>query len=272
MSMPEDLISMVATAITYRVFCENTKVEEHLPVAVITLDGLIGAGKSSFLDDLQSFARKKVYVAPEPVCEWQDELKQAYEGTGSAYVLQKKILNCLAKRLVTVLSDPAIKGKIVVFERSATSCRMFIEITKDKFTEKEIEKLDKTIECQEAIMKSVHSSGAPHFRAYMDGTVDLCMTRISERQRDGESNITREYLYRLLEQQFLSFGIRGDPLKSFMAKSGFAYLHRILTPFVVPSITEEGQEGRKRRVEEFIEHVKFIRRQHCLAGQLHRFQ
>lgn len=249
-------------------FIQLTGIPDHTPAAIITLDGLIGAGKSTFLDDLDSFSRK-FFVSPEPVDAWAQELKEFYENPdANAFQLQLKIIRSLRKRMEAVFSNPQIKGKIVVFERSAASCRMFIEMSKHKFTTEELKMLEEEIDFDETILAALPTK-CPHFRAFMDGTVDICMERIAERKRPGEDQITKEYLYKLQEQQFLTFKRANDADFLSHIKTGFIGLRHLCSPFFVPSLTEN---GRKDRVEEFKQHVKFITQAYYLTTQLHRFR
>ena len=183
----------------------------------------------------------------------------------------------MEKRFVKVLSDPKVKNKIIVFERSPSSCKMFMELSKERFTEDQLAEILRIVHANELLLVSLNYDEIPHFRAYMDGTVELCMKRIQERARTGEELIPESYLYKLQEQQFLSFSDRTtvfdfDLQEEESQKNGFAHICDFLTPFIVPSITEEGQEGRKKRAAKFLKHVNFIRRLHYLARQLHRFR
>lgn len=260
---------------------KTSKFEEHEPLCLVTVDGLIGSGKSTFLDDLVSFNPDLFYVAPEPVAEWQEALEAFYaageDKTQVAFNLQNTILDCLEKRLIRVLSDPQIAGKIVVIERDAGSCKIFIKCTKNLFSREQLDVIEKKIIFQQAILKSLPITCA-HFHAFLDGSAELSLARIKERARPGEEHITLEYLLRLQEQQqkaFQSYQIKVFEGEGAYQEKGFDRVKGIIKAFPIPSDTGHGAFSgsmRKRRVKRFGKHVAFIMLLRCLTKQLRQFQ
>ncbi len=262
---------------------ETSKFLEHEPYCIVTLDGLIGAGKSTLLDDLVSFRPEDFYVSPEPVEEWQEALEEFYaageDKSAVAFKLQTRILDCLERRLIKVFSDPEINNKIVVLERDASSCKIFMECTKNSFTFEQKQDINLQIAYQQAILSHLPRS-CGHFHAFLDADAEECLRRIKSRARPGEEHINLEYLLRLQEQQlkaFTSYHLKVYDGQGPYQEVGFDRVKGLIKPFAVPSGTSTtsvgpSKAGREKRVKRFAKHISFIMRLHCLTGQLRQFQ
>lgn len=146
---------------------------------MFSLEGNIGVGKSTVLRELE---RQGVRVHLEAVDHWT-LLERFYEDParfGFAFQLQV---------LVSYVNTPE---STQVVERSLDAAlKVFVPLAQDagNMTPNEAEDLFRVAE----------RLPVPHIEkfVFLRAPVDLCYHRIMWRDRDGESNITREYLERL---------------------------------------------------------------------------
>lgn len=158
---------------------------------VISIDGNIGSGKSTFLKLLKEKYSDKFYFAKEPVDEWlniggenllekfyTNKERWSYTFQNFAYITR---INELKKGLK---SDK----QVIITERSThTDKNIFAKMLVDDgyMTQFELE---------------LYNTWFNNFNINIDGQIyirtdlDKCVTRIQERNRNGESSIPREYL------------------------------------------------------------------------------
>jgi len=161
---------------------------------IISIDGNIGSGKSTFLNLLKEKYGNEFYFAKEPVDEWlningenllekfyQDKERWSYTFQNYAYITRVNEL------LKGIKSDKSI----IITERSInTDKHVFAKmLTEDKFMSNfELE---------------LYNTWFNHFDVKIDGQIYVrtelknCVDRIQQRNRDGESSIEEEYLNHL---------------------------------------------------------------------------
>lgn len=166
---------------------------------IISIDGNIGSGKSTLLQNLKEFYKdnKKIIFLKEPVDEWNeikdengitiiekfysDRKKYAFPFQMMAYISRYKILNEALKNN---------KNKIFITERSIYTdklvfARMLYE-TKDideisyKIYNQWFDTLSKNLKIDKLI--------------YVDAKPEICKERIIKRNREGENEISIDYL------------------------------------------------------------------------------
>ena len=175
---------------------------------LIMMEGLIGAGKTTFLKNYEKisskFPNKKIALILEPIEEWQGNNKynidlldlmykdiKKYVGIFQIYVLSSHFNNMLS---IINSSD----AEIFIMERSIYSSRyVFTEMHRDAgniddqtmlIIEEQFASIDKMFIIPDEIF-------------YMDTTPEVCFERIKKRARPQEKNITIEYL-RMIEKQY----------------------------------------------------------------------
>jgi deoxyadenosine/deoxycytidine kinase len=170
---------------------------------IISIDGNIGAGKSTVLDALEARlkadGRTDVYVLREPVDRWIDvaadsggeNLLQLFyrDPAKYAFVFQVHIFHTFIAELDRVRRDfPQVRT--IVCERSIASSRhVFAHMLRDAGHLSAVE-----FAVYDAMFDCVDDAAYPQHIVYIDVPVDTCLARIRRRDREGEDGITEAYL------------------------------------------------------------------------------
>lgn len=157
------------------------------PIKLVTLEGLVGVGKSSQLALLRErFAKEDVVFLEEPVERWMSAglLQGFYSGLLSASVFQMSVLVSLFGPLFTaVLRRP----KLIVSERSPFSNSAVF--AKANLHGAELAAYHYTLrELMEALPPVDVTA------IYLVTDVTTAMGRVRARNRDTESEITQDYM------------------------------------------------------------------------------
>ena len=175
---------------------------------IIAIDGNIGAGKTTFLDNLEKecIGRTDIFFLREPVDEWMDFkdssgesiLEKYYQDQKKyAFVFQIVVFNTLLASLKKVLSDT--KYKIIICERSLASSRhVFMDML---YKDKIINDFEYKI-YEDLFTKDIVDNYYPTEILYLDVSIKTCIDRISKRNRQGEQNINLNYLKKCENQYF----------------------------------------------------------------------
>jgi len=174
---------------------------------MITLEGNIGAGKStilSYLANLEWFQKAGYMVDQEPVDEWEHEdeanggknlLKSFYENpTEYAYLFQMYVLQTRSKHLMEKMKLET-ENNIIVSERSIfTDAEIFAKNGYKNGTICPHEMFVYT-EWHKMMENIIH----PNIRGliYIRVSPRVCYERINKRARGGEEKITLDYLEQL---------------------------------------------------------------------------
>jgi deoxyadenosine/deoxycytidine kinase len=177
-------------------------------VHIITIEGGIGAGKSSAMRFLQE-TRKGIHFIDEPVQQWEDSglLEAMYSNTIDAGCFQ---IAALSTRMAPLLKAVREGQRLIVTERCPWSD---IEVfTKANLDEQSFEFVAYKM-AFDALMTAM-----PPFKLhviYLHAEVDLLMARISvrgraaERMRDDEEKASmRAYLEKLQLRHDLFYGTK----------------------------------------------------------------
>lgn len=158
-----------------------------MPVCVI--DGNIGAGKSTALNEL---ARRGYRTISEDVDNWKPYLERFYADKRRwSFTLQVKILKSMTARR-------AESDEITFVERSVDSSMVFADIEREHgyVSEAEYDLLMK--------LKARLTRDQPRvFNVYVHAPIDVCLKRIERRNRSYEKNIGSEYLAHI-ESKFVA--------------------------------------------------------------------
>lgn len=161
---------------------------------MITVEGIIGAGKSTLVETLRGAG---YVVAPEPVDQWRvgdhDLLKVFYANPRKyAYLFQMHVLNTLGD-LTARMSPPP--GFVTFQERSLGSNALFAKL------QHHIGYLD-DLEYASYVQAYEAMRGRPEMRVsgriFLDTPVDVAMERVARRGRPGET-VTRAYEQQLFD-------------------------------------------------------------------------
>lgn len=154
-------------------------------MAIFTIDGNIGCGKSTVIDFLHM--HYKIPVDPEPVAKWQPYLHDIYKNGKGAFEFQVRVWldRCWIQQRPNMSS--------IVMERSPFfQSNVFIpaNVATGKLNVREYHML------QEMYVQSSRT-WAPHGYIYLRSDPSKCAERINLRDRPSEDGITLSYLYRL---------------------------------------------------------------------------
>jgi len=181
----------------------------------ISLEGNIGAGKSSILQSLAETFGDAVSIYTEPIHEWGDLLQMYYADRQTW---------CLPLSLKILLGFTASNGAptpVSIVERSPLTC-------KTVFT-KMLHQDGTMNTCQWNVFNDYWNvlGWSPDVIIYVDTSEDACMKRIRSRARDGEETIECQDLrrfrfhYELMLKEFQGPVIRIDgdaPLEDVVAE------------------------------------------------------
>ena len=154
---------------------------------IVSIDGNIGAGKSSILKELKNLG---YVVFPEDIDSWQPILNNFYSNPKRwAFTLQITILNNLRDQYRQI-NEMLLKNSIIFIERAPSSSKIFAEICKNAghMTDKEF-----NIYCG-CFEKLIWESDV---KLYIETDVPTCMQRITKRGRECEQNIDINYLHHI---------------------------------------------------------------------------
>lgn len=169
-----------------------------MPIQLQVVSGPIGAGKSSILRAIDACTQydPNVVVVLENTDEWQYYLERFYrDPAGYVFLLQKEVesyIHRLTKRLEQL--DDSSEEITVFVERSPLDVLcVFLPLNCDIMDEKDLECL--TYSLQKYADRPVWQR-AKYF--LVSCPPRICMERIVHRKREGEEQITAEYIGRVV--------------------------------------------------------------------------
>ena len=192
---------------------EQTALERLKSKYIFSIEGNIGAGKTTVIHHLQQIYGDQVILVEEPVKDWQnlkgenllkkknDDLNR-WGYSFEAYVLITK-MNELTK---VAFSDK----KIILIERCMLTDKVFFDINVENGFSNPME---------EAMFKNLYeflsNNVYPKLSGiiYLDTPVEECINRMIKRGRKAEKSLTKEYLTQL-----------DDSFKKVIKESGIPYL------------------------------------------------
>ena len=190
-SIIQKLVKKIINCILYIfIVIRNMFMPSHNKI-IISIDGNIGSGKSTFLNLLKEKYNDKFYFAKEPVDQWlnikgenllekfyHDKDRWSYTFQNYAYITRiNELLNGIKSNKSIIITERSINTDKNVFARM---------LTEDKFMSE--------------FEYSLYNTWFNHFNVKIDGQIyvrtelDNCVQRIQQRNRQGESTIDKEYL------------------------------------------------------------------------------
>ena len=171
--------------------------DHHPPVTLLTLEGVIGASKSTQLGYLREHCRDRpdVVFLEEPVRRWEDEglLALFYDGKVSPAVFQLHVLMSLAGALIEALARHP-RPRMIVSERGPHS--NFHTFAKLNLEGADLAVYESTF--NELLRALPVDSLAVHL-LYLKVDTETSLTRIASRGRVSETGVTIAYAKRLVE-------------------------------------------------------------------------
>ena len=170
---------------------------------IYTIEGNVGAGKTTFLKSLQETCGSGIVVLFEPVDEWMSFKPKGgdksifelfYEDRKKyGFVFQMMALQSRFEFLQKTMEEN--KDKIIVCERSfLTDCEIFAKLNNDEGNISDVEF---------AVYKKWHEFFMQVLKPNIKGLVylrvepDICKERIIKRSRQGEESFSEDYLRKL---------------------------------------------------------------------------
>lgn len=181
---------------------------------IIQVDGIIGAGKSWYIDNILVPALQQsgyhVVLIKEPVGEWTEILPLFYSDMKRwAYTFQTSAMVSRVQEIKRCLQAHSDNANVVfVSERGVTSDRMFMNILYD---EGHVNDIEMKLYGGWWNMWYTHIMVAPTLVIYLNTDLELCQTRIVHRGRlgelteDGECKIPIGYQAKLKEQHDIKY-------------------------------------------------------------------
>lgn len=190
---------------------------------VICIDGVISAGKSTFVrlleERLGNMIGKKITCMYEPADRWTSEgvLDQFYKSIndGTYDMTFPFQLYTFVTRMASIKQEYEANPDvdIVILERSIFSDRhIFVEMLKDaKMMDERHYNVYKLIwEFLDSTWEQVLPT-RPNAYVLLDAGIDTCMERIEKRNRPGEDKITSDYQQKLREKHHQFFDMIEEP-------------------------------------------------------------
>ena len=172
------------------------------PISIVSIEGNIGSGKSTVINTLKEYYKcnNKVYFLEEPVSEWieikdsggkniiekfyEDQEHYSFSFQMMAYISRLAML----KRAIKHCKENGIK--LIICERSLqTDKNVFCKMLYDQ------KKID-------SYGYQIYNMWFEHFQEfikiskfiYLKTDFETCFNRVKKRQRQGENEISKEYL------------------------------------------------------------------------------
>jgi len=171
-----------------------------MPKHVLFVDGLMGAGKSHFLD-LTREKYPNLTVIDEPVDKWVESglLENFYNDPKKyAFKLQSYIMDSFVDQLEEAFKNDV---KFILMERghlAAYTVFSYIHWTNGLLTDEEYEKMEQKHYFYD---RDLRKRGYVLDHIYLNTPIDIAMERVAERNRINEKNkVTKEYQQRLLNR------------------------------------------------------------------------
>lgn len=153
---------------------------------IITIDGLIGAGKSTLMVQLWDMFNIEIKV--EPIENWKPFLERIYKYNDSFYEFQIQIW-----KDVCCFENPFEKD--IILERSPFFIRnTFLKtlFENDKITTEQYEHILN-------LHDQTDNKWKPKIMLYLRVSPETALSRIKKRNRENENYIDIQYLYKLYE-------------------------------------------------------------------------
>merc|ERR1711998_593781 len=166
-------------------------------MTLISIEGNIGSGKSTILKLLKQNCDKSIIFIDEPVSEWQNikdssghNILELFYGNKKKYSFAFQILAYITRlrKILDVIKNN--QNNVIIMERSIyTDKFVFAKMLYENGFIEEIE-----WKTYNYWFDTFKSSTQLNGIIYVNTEPEICFQRIKKRNRNGESNITIDYL------------------------------------------------------------------------------
>jgi deoxyadenosine/deoxycytidine kinase len=161
------------------------------PPKICCIDGNIGAGKSTVLNELKS---RGYLVFEEDLDNWGTLLEKCYSDPKRWMCsLQIKILHSMRNQFEIISEHDNLYHKFIFIERSPLSSMIFVE---NGFLNGNLDSEELDLICQ--VYKNLFWN--PDISLYIETSVEECFKRKIKRNRKCESGVSKNYLQYLHEK------------------------------------------------------------------------
>ncbi len=162
---------------------------------VISVEGIIGAGKTTFIEEvLVPYLKKKNFntvLVKEPIDKWGEILKRFGEDTKRwAYHFQTKAFHDRVFECKTQWDLHEYSADVYVCERSIISDKIFM---RNLYINETIDNMEMDHYLEWWSLWETVNPLSPDMFIYIKPGVEESMLRMRKRDRDGESGITSKY-------------------------------------------------------------------------------
>ncbi len=165
----------------------------------VSLEGGVAGGKTTFLEKVLPHMTRKCIIVPEPVEEWEQSgvLKRSYEDNNFKFAAQCVFFTSRIRKFRDLYHRD---GKLYISERSPFSDKLFWNVNCHDDPDLHEAYMDMWKEWQRLL-----PIARPKLFIYLQTSVDTCMERMAERNRDAESGVSREYQAKIIGEHELVF-------------------------------------------------------------------
>jgi len=171
----------------------------------INIEGNIGAGKTTFLQELEPKLSQffTVKVVPEFVYENEANvlLNAMYEKRIDSFDFQKYLYNTRADFIYKIGKSKEKPDFILLDRNIDIQYHIFgkVLLKMGRLTKKEHLQMKKMLNIYEAMLNNLFSN-RKEYMIYLDCSEENCLKRIETRNRNGENKINKDYLISLKKE------------------------------------------------------------------------
>ena len=176
-----------------------------MTTAFINIEGNIGAGKTTFLQELEPKLSQffTVKVVPEFVYENEANvlLNAMYKKRIDSFDFQKYLYNTRADFIYKIGKSEEKPDFILLDRNIDIQYHIFgnVLLKKGRLTKKEHLQMKKMLNIYEAMLNRLFPN-RKEYMIYLDCSEENCLKRIATRNRNGENKINKDYLISLKKE------------------------------------------------------------------------
>ena len=176
-----------------------------MPTTFISIEGNIGAGKTTFLQELESKLSQFFTVKVVPDLVYENEanvlLNAMYEKRIDSFDFQKYLYNTRTNFIYKIGKSEEKPDFILLDRNIDVQYHIFgnVLLKKGRLSKKEHKQMKRMLNTYEAMLNNLFPNRS-ECMIYLDCSEENCLKRIKTRNREGENKIDKDYLS-LLEEE-----------------------------------------------------------------------